>query len=65
MNYTLFAIAWYIIMRGLQVLLEEHLKARWCKVLIKAVAIIMLYAALVSLIVWYKEIPLLGFDPSD
>ncbi len=65
MNYTLFAIACYIIMRGLQVLFEEHLKKKWCRILIKTVTIIMLYAALVSLIVWYKEIYFLGFDPSD
>jgi len=52
-------------MRGLQVLFEEHLKAKWCKVVIKAITIIMLYAALASLIIWYKEIYFLGFDPSD
>ena len=64
MNYTLFAIACYILMRGLQVLLEDHLKAPWCKMVIKSVTVIMLYAALASLVVWYKEIPFLGFDPS-
>jgi hypothetical protein len=64
MNYTFFAIACYIVMRGLQVLFEEKLQARWCRVLIKTVTIIMLYAALASLIVWYKEIPFLGFSPS-
>jgi hypothetical protein len=52
-------------MRGLQVLFEEHLKKKWCRILIKTVTVIMLYAALVSLIVWYKEIYFLGFDPSD
>jgi len=64
MNYTLFAIAWYLIMRGLQVLLEEKLNEKWCKVLIKVVTVILLYAALASLIVWYKPIHFLGFDPS-
>ena len=64
MNYTFFAIGCYIIMRGLQVLFEEKLKVRWCKILIKSVTVIMLYAALTSLIIWYKEIPFLGFDPS-
>ena len=63
MNYTLFAIGCYIVMRGLQVLFEENLQAKWCKVLIKTVTVIMLYAALASLIVWYKEIPFLGFNP--
>lgn len=65
MDYTFFAIGCYIIMRGLQVLLEEKLKVRWCKMLIKSVTVIMLYAALASLIVWYKEIWFLGFDPSQ
>jgi len=64
MNYTLFAIAWYIIMRGLQVLFEEHLQKKWFKILIRVVTLIMLYAALASLIVWYKEIHFLGFDPT-
>jgi hypothetical protein len=64
MNYTLFAVGCYIVMRGLQVLLEERLQARWCKTLVKTVTVIMLYAALASLVVWYKEIPFLGFDPS-
>jgi hypothetical protein len=63
MNYTLFAVACYIIMRGLQVLFEEKLQSKWCKILIKTVTVIMLYTALASLIVWYKQIPLLGFDP--
>jgi hypothetical protein len=64
MNYTLFAIAWYIIMRGLQVLFAEHLEKKWFRTLIKIVTVVMLYAALASIIVWYKEIQLLGFDPS-
>ena len=64
MNYTLFAIACYIVMRGLQVLLEEDLQTKWCKILIKTVTVIMLYAALASLFVWYKELSFLGFSPS-
>jgi hypothetical protein len=63
MNYTFFAIGCYIVMRGLQVLFEESLHAKWCKVLIRVVTLIMLYAALASLVVWYKEIPFLGFSP--
>ena len=65
MNYTFFAIAMYIVMRGLQVMLEEHLKKKWCKVLIKVVTLLMLYAALASIVVWYKKIDLLGFDASE
>ena len=64
MNYTFFAIAWYIIMRGLQVLFEEYLDKKWFKILIKVVTIVMLYAALASIIVWYREIHLLGFNPT-
>ena len=63
MNYTLFAIACYIIMRGLQVLFEEHNKKKWYRTLVKVVTVVMLYAALASIIVWYLEIPFLGFDP--
>jgi succinate dehydrogenase hydrophobic anchor subunit len=64
MNYALFAIACYIVMRGLQVLFEEYSHARWFKILIKTVTVFMLYAAIASLIVWYEKIQFLGFDPS-
>jgi hypothetical protein len=64
MNYTLFAIACYIVMRGLQVLFVEYLEKTWYKVVIKSVTVIMLYAALASLVVWYEKINLLGFDPT-
>ena len=66
--YTLFAISCYIILRGLQVLLEEHLQRRWCKRLMKTWTVIMLYAAFVSLIVFYGElakVPFLGFKAGD
>lgn len=64
MNYTLFAIACYIVMRGLQVLFGEYLEKMWYKVVIKSVTVAMLYAALASLVVWYEKINLLGFDPT-
>ena len=63
MNYTLFAIGCYIVMRGIQVLFEEDLQKRWCKILIKIVTGIMLYAALASLVIWYQDINFLGFNP--
>jgi hypothetical protein len=62
MNYTLFAIACYIIMRGLQVLLVEYMEKMWYKAIIKSVTVVMLYAALASLVVWYQKVNLLGFD---
>ena len=62
MNYTLFAIACYIIMRGLQVLFVEYLDKMWYKIVIKSVTVVMLYAALASLVVWYQKLNLLGFD---
>lgn len=65
MNYTFFAISLYIAMRGLQVLLEDHMQKKWAKNLIKTVTILMLYAAFSSLVVWYYEgIFFLGFDPN-
>ena len=64
MNYTFFAISCYIIMRGLQVLFEEQNQKLWFKVLVKATAILAIYAALASLIIFYKEINLLGFSGS-
>lgn len=64
MNYTLFAIACYIIMRGLQVLFVEYLDTLWYKIVIKSATLVMLYAALASLVVWYGKINLLGFDPT-
>lgn len=63
MNYTFFAIACYIVMRGIQVLFEEQNQKKWYKVLLKVVTVIMLFAALASLVVWYKEIRFLGFNP--
>ncbi len=64
MNYTLFAIACYIVMRGLRVLFAEYLDRPWCKWLVKSVTVVMLYAALASLFVWYQKANLLGFDPT-
>jgi len=64
MNYTLFAIACYIIMRGLQVLFSEYSQKMWYKVVIKSATVVMLYAALASVLVWYEKINLLGFDAS-
>jgi len=64
MNYTLFAIACYIVMRGLQVLFVEFLDTLWYKVVIKSATVVMLYAALASLVVWFEKINLLGFDPT-
>jgi len=65
MNYTLFAVGCYVGMRALQVLCEGSEKVKWVHVLIKVVGFITLYAALASVIVWYKEIPFLGFEPSN
>jgi hypothetical protein len=66
MNYALFAIACYIVMRGLQVLLEEHLQKRWCRILVKAWTVFTLYAALASLLVYYLgKVHFLGFAPGD
>jgi hypothetical protein len=64
MNYTLFAIACYIVMRGLQVLLSEYAQKLWYKIVIKSMTVVMLYAALASLVVWYEKIQFLGFDPT-
>ena len=64
MNYTLFAIACYIVMRGLQVLFSEYAQKLWYKIVIKSMTVIMLYAALASLVVWYEKIQFLGFDPT-
>ena len=60
MNYTLFAVACYIVMRGLQVLFIEYLDKLWYKAIIKSGTVAMLYAALASLVVWYHKINLLG-----
>lgn len=62
MNYALFAVSMYVLMRGLQVLLENS-KLPFAGLIIKISAIVLVYAAAASLIVWYVEIPLLGFDP--
>ena len=64
MNYTLFAIACYIVMRGLQVLFSEYAQKLWYKIVIKSMTVVMLYAALSSLVNWYEKIQLLGFDPT-
>jgi len=63
--YTMFAISCYIIMRGLQVLLEEHAQKKWYKIMIKSWTILMLYSALASLIVFYADLQLLGFPTKN
>lgn len=67
MNYILFAIGCYIILRGLQILLEDYMKRPWCKKLIKVWAVFMIYAALAGLFVFYNEfshVYFLGFNPA-
>ena len=63
--YTLFAISCYIILRGLQVLFEDHKNKRWYRTTITVWTVFMLYAALASLIIFYIEIPFLGFDAGE
>jgi uncharacterized membrane protein len=65
MNYTFFAIGCYIVMRAVPVLFEDQAQQKWYKVTLKVIALITLYAGLASVIVWYKEMNLLGFDPGD
>lgn len=43
MNYTFFAIACYIIMRGMQVLLEEHQPKPWYKLLMRGISVVTIY----------------------
>jgi len=64
MNYTFFAIACYVMMRAMQQLFAEHTERLWYKRVMKGIAFLTLYAAISSLLVWYVEIALLGFDPS-
>ena len=65
MSYTLYAVSCYIIMRGLQVLLEQYKKEQWYKYLMTVVVLFMLYAAVASILVWYfGNVSFLGFDPS-
>jgi hypothetical membrane protein len=62
MNYVLYAVACYIIMRGLQVLFEEHQKKTWFRVGIKIWSLFTLFCAVAALIGFYREdINLLGF----
>jgi hypothetical protein len=63
MNYTFFAISCYILMRSLEVLLRD-VDAKKSKVWIKAAALLAFYAALSSMIVWFYQLRLLGFDPT-
>jgi len=67
MSYTFVAVSCYIIMRGFQVLFEDRLKdpESYSRVVLKIVTAIMIYAAIASIITFYKQIPLLGFDPKN
>ncbi len=60
--YTLFAISCYIILRGLQTLLEDYKEKRWYKIVILMWTTFMLFAALASLVVFYLNISFLGFE---
>ncbi len=63
MNYVLFAIGCYIIMRALQVVFEDQRGKSWFKVVIKVWALFTIYSGLAALIVFYFEnIKLLGFS---
>ena len=64
MNCAFYTIAGYIVMRGLQVLFAEYAQKLWYKIVIKSMTVVMLYAALASLVVWYEKIQFLGFDPT-
>ena len=64
--YTMYAISCYIIMRGLQVLLEQHNQKQWYKNLIGTWTVFTRYSAVASLIVFYNEdLNLLGFSASN
>ena len=65
MSCTFFAVGCYIGMRAVQVLCEGKEQGWRVKNTIRVVTVITLYAALASLIIWYKAIPLLGFSPRD
>jgi succinate dehydrogenase hydrophobic anchor subunit len=62
MNYTFVAVSLYVLMRGLQVLLEDYKDKDKARMAIKIVAALLVYAAFASLVVWYVDINLLGFD---
>ena len=62
MPYTFYAIACYIVMRGLQVLFEEYKEALWYKILIKSVTAFMLVVALLAIANLYNELNLLGIN---
>jgi len=64
MDYSLFAIGCYIVMRAFQVLFEEQAKKGWYKIVLKVITVGTLYAAIASLIIYYQKILLLGFDPT-
>ncbi len=64
MNYIFVAIGCYIIMRAFEVIFAEQKGQTWCRWTLRVIAVIALYAALAGVIVYYKEIPFLGFDPS-
>jgi hypothetical protein len=63
MNYTFIAIGCYILMRGLQVLFEGSKDKSWYKILMKIISIMVLYVAVASVIAFYLNWWLLGFDP--
>jgi len=62
MSYTFFAVGCYIALRSARILLKEYKGTRWYKIVIKALSLVTLYAALASLITWYFNLNLLGFD---
>lgn len=63
MNYVLFSIAAYIFMRAFQVALSDKAEARWYRISIKIVAILVLYTAVAAMVVFYVEgLAPLGFS---
>lgn len=64
MNYTFFAISCYILMRSLEVLLKDSPNEKRRRVCVNAAAFLALYAAVASMVVWFVQLHLLGFDPT-
>jgi hypothetical protein len=66
MNYVLFAIGCYIIMRALPVVFDGQREKAWFKAVLRGWAAFTLYSALASLLVFYFEnLKLLGFPAGN
>ena len=62
MNYSLFAVSCYIVMRAFKQIFEDYKDEKWFKITYRIIAVLTCYAGLAAILVWFFQVRFLGFD---